>query len=51
MDNKTQIQKLILEVLASNSVDDKRRTGNQVIELFRGSKLVAHTPVALKMNT
>lgn len=51
MNNKAQIQKLILDVLASNNIDDKRRAGNQVIELFKESKLVDHTPVAIKMNT
>ena len=51
MNHKAQIQKLILEVLASNNVDDKRRAGNQAIELFKGAKLIDQTPVAIKMNT
>ena len=51
MNKKVQIQKLLLEVLASKSIDDKRRSGNQAIELFRDAKLIEQTPVALKLNT
>ncbi len=51
MNKKVQIQKLLLEVLASKSIDDKRRSGNQAIKLFRDAKLIAQTPVALKLNT
>lgn len=51
MNNKTQIQKLILEILASDNIDHKRTIRNQVVELFKDSKLVNHTPVAIRLNT
>ena len=51
MDNKTLIQKLILDILASDSIDDKRTMCNQVIELFKESKFVSHTPVVIRLNT
>lgn len=51
MDNKILIQKLILDILASDNIDAKRTMRNQVVELFKGSKLVNHTPVAIRLNT
>jgi len=51
MDNKTLIQKLILDILASDNIDDKRTIGIQVVEVFKESELVNHTPVAIKLNT
>jgi len=51
MDNKTLIQKLILDILASDNIDNKRTIRNQVVELFKDSKLVNHTPVAIRLNT
>jgi len=51
MDNKTLIQKLTLEILASDNIDDKRVKRNQVVELFKGAKLVNHTQIAIRLNT
>ena len=51
MNDKTTIQKLILEILASSNIDVKRAKRNQAVELFKGSTLVSHTPVAIKLNT
>jgi hypothetical protein len=51
MNHKTAIQKLMLEILASSNIDVKRNKRNQVVELFKNSKLVSHTPIAIKMNT
>lgn len=51
MENKTQIQKLILEILASDNIDDKRTKGNQVVSLFKQAKLVDYIPVATRLNT
>lgn len=50
-DNATSIQKLILEIIASDNIDDKRSKRNQVVELFKESKLVEYTPVAIRLNT
>ncbi|MGB1270142.1 MAG: hypothetical protein ACPG45_10440 [Flavobacteriaceae bacterium] len=51
MNNKAAIQKLILEILASDNIEVKRRKRNEVVELFKTAELVSHTPVAIKMNT
>jgi len=51
MDNKTLIQKLMLDILASDNIDDKRAIRNQVVELFKEAKLVQHTPVVIRLNT
>ncbi|PHS07182.1 MAG: hypothetical protein COA88_09305 [Kordia sp.] len=51
MDNKNLIQKLILDILASDNIDYKRTTRNQVVELFKDSTLVNHTPVVIRLNT
>lgn len=51
MDNKIIIQQLILEILASDNIDEKRSKGKQAIELFKASKLVDYTPVAIRLNT
>jgi len=51
MSNKTLIQKLILEILASDNIDDKRAKRNQIVALFKKSKLVNYTPVAIRLNT
>jgi len=51
MDNKTLIQKLILEILASDSIDNKTILCNQVVELFKESKFVSHTPMVVRLNT
>lgn len=51
MNNKTTIQKLILEILASGNIEVKRTKRNEVVGLFKESKLVSHTPVAIKLNT
>jgi len=51
MDNATLIQKLILEIIATNNIDEKRSKRNQVLELFKESKLVEYTPVAIRLNT
>ena len=50
MNNKVQIQKLILDILASDNIDSKRTIRNQVVELFKDSKLVSHTPVAIRFK-
>jgi len=51
MDNKILIQNLIQEILASDNIDDKRAMRNQVVELFKESRLVNYTPVAIRLNT
>ena len=51
MNNKVEIQKLILEILASQVIDEKTRKRQLVVKLFREAELVAYTPVAIKMNT
>jgi hypothetical protein len=50
MNDKAIIQKLILEILTSNSIEVKRTKQNEVVGLFKDSKLVSHTPVAIKLN-
>jgi len=51
MNHKTEIQKLILEILASQVIDEKTSKRKLVIQLFKETELVAYTPVAIKMNT
>jgi len=51
MDNKTLIQKLILDILASDNIEGKRTIRNQVVEVFKEAKLVSHTPVVIRLNT
>jgi len=51
MNHKTQIQKLLLEILSSNIIDKKISKRELVVELFKETELVAYTPVAIKMNT
>ena len=51
MDSKTLIQKLILDILASDNIEDKRTIRNQVVEVFKEAKLVNHTPMVIRLNT
>jgi len=51
MNHKSQIQKLLLEVLSSNLIDEKISKRELVVQLFKETELVAYTPVAIKMNT
>jgi len=51
MNNKAQIQKLLLEILSSNRIDEKIGKKELVVLLFKETELVAYTPVAIKMNT
>jgi len=51
MNHKSEIQKLILEILASKIIDEKTSKRELAIELFKETELVAYTPVALKINT
>ncbi len=51
MNNKAAIQKLILEILASDNIEVKRVKRNEVVDLFKAAELVCHTPVAIKLNT
>lgn len=51
MNNTALIQRLILEILASDNIDEKRSKGAEVVTLFKTSKLVDFTPVAIRLNT
>jgi len=51
MNHKLEIQKLILEILASKIIDEKTSKRELVIQLFKETELVAYTPVAIKVNT
>lgn len=51
MNNKTQIQKLLLEILASDTIDEKVSKKTLLVKLFKETKLVDYTPVAIKMNS
>jgi len=51
MNHKAQIQKILLEILSSNLIDEKISKRELVVQLFKETDLVAYTPVAIKMNT
>ena len=51
MGNKTLMQKLILEILSSDTIDKKILLRNQVVILFNDCKFEEHTPVAIRLNT
>jgi len=51
MNHKAQIQKLLLEILSSNVIDEKISKRELTVQLFKKTELVAYTPVAIKMNT
>lgn len=51
MNHKSEIQKLILEILSSKVIDEKTSKRELVVQLFKETELVAYTPVALKINT
>jgi len=51
MNHKSQIQKLLLEILSSNVIDEKISKKELVVNLFKETELAAYTPVAIKMNT
>lgn len=51
MNNAVLIQKLIQEILTSNTVDEKRTMRNQVVALFKKSELVEYTPIVIRLNT
>lgn len=51
MIHKVQIQKLLLEILSCKTIDEKISKKELVMKLFKETKLVAHTPVAIKVNT
>jgi len=51
MNHKLEIQKLLLEILASRLIDEKTSKRQLVIQLFKETDLVECTPVAIKMNT
>lgn len=51
MNLKTQIQKLLQELLLTKTVDEKRYLGNQIIKLFKQAEFVSNTPVAIRLNT
>ena len=51
MNNPITIQRLIQEILLSNTIDEKREKRNQVITLFKEAELVESTPVVVRLNT
>ena len=51
MNNQVTIHRLILEILLSNTIDEKRAKRNQVITLFKEAVLVKSTPVVVRLNT
>jgi len=51
MNNQVIIQRLIQEILLSNTIDEKRAKKNQVIAFFKEAELVKFTPVVIKLNT
>jgi len=51
MENAILIQKLIQEILTSNTVDEKREKRNKVVQLFRESEMIECTPVVIRLNT
>jgi len=51
MNSKALLQKLILDILASDNIESKRTISNQIVEVFKESKLVMNTPVATRLNT
>ncbi|PHS04074.1 MAG: hypothetical protein COA88_14485 [Kordia sp.] len=51
MNTSITIQRLVQEILLSNTIDEKIEKRNQVITLFKESELVASTPVVIRLNT
>lgn len=51
MNHKAQIQNLLIEILASDTIDEKVSKKTLLVRLFKETKLVDYTPVAIKMNT
>jgi len=51
MNNKENFQKLLLELLASSSVDAKQEKGTELLNLFKKSKLIEYTPKIIRENT
>jgi len=51
MKTTVTIQRLIQEILLSNTIDEKRAKRNQVISLFKEAELVDCTPVVIRLNT
>ena len=51
MNNQITIQRLIQEILLSNTIDEKRAKRNQVISLFKEAELIESTPVIIRLNT
>jgi len=51
MNHKSQIKRLLLEILASDTIDEKASKKTLAVKLFKETELVDYTPVAIKMNT
>ena len=51
MNNRVTIQRLIQEILLSNTIDEKRAKRNQVITLFKEAELIKSTTVIIRLNT
>lgn len=51
MGNKALTQKLILDILSSNTIDEKIALRNQVVILFKDCSFEMQTPVAIRLNT
>lgn len=50
MGNKTLILKLILEILASDSIDEKITMRNQLVKLFKDCEFEKYAPLPIRLN-
>ena len=51
MNNQITMQRLVQEILLSNTIDEKIAKRNQVITLFKEADLIKSTPVVIRLNT